>query len=57
VIRYKRRTLLLVLALGPPLLIGGYVGWRYIGDWREHQMLKQEMRKMWERKSGKKIDP
>lgn len=32
--RYKLRTLLIVVALGPPLLAGGYFGFM---RWREYQ--------------------
>jgi hypothetical protein len=30
--RYRLRTLLMVLALGPPLLAGAWWGWR---EWRQ----------------------
>ena len=36
--RFRLRTLLMVLALGPPLLWGGYGAWgRYLA-WRERQL-------------------
>ena len=36
--RYRLRTLLIVLALGPPLLWGGYVAWGRYSAWREQQL-------------------
>ena len=36
--RYRLRTLIILLALGPPLLAGGYLG---LMRWQEHQRQRQ----------------
>jgi hypothetical protein len=35
--RYRLRTLLIVLALGPPVLAVGWWGWERYSGWRERQ--------------------
>jgi hypothetical protein len=36
--RYRLRTLLIALAILPPLLAGGWIwGWREFAEWKQHQ--------------------
>jgi hypothetical protein len=47
-LRYHLRTLLIVLALGPPLIAAGWWGW---GKWRDRQerlQVEREIMRMWE---------
>ena len=37
--QYRLRTLLIVLALGPPLIAGGWWGWSEYREWRERERL------------------
>ncbi len=41
--RYRLRTLLIVLALGPPLLAVGYWGWWRYCKWKENRELERGM--------------
>ncbi len=41
-LRYRLRTLLIVLALGPPVLAAGWWGWSEYQEWRERQ--RRELR-------------
>jgi hypothetical protein len=40
--RYKLRTLLIVLALGPVLIAAGWWGWGEYQDWREWRELERQ---------------
>jgi len=41
--RYRLRTLLILLALGPPLLAGGWCGWQEWNRYRLTQNLRKEL--------------
>jgi len=40
--RCKLRTLLIVLALGPPVLAGAWWSWGQYGEWRERRARERE---------------
>jgi hypothetical protein len=42
--QFRLRTLLIVLALGPPLLWGGFVCWGRYSAWRAEILLEHEFK-------------
>jgi hypothetical protein len=55
-LRYRLRTLLMVMALGPAVLAGGYLASLSYNDWREDQRFKQELRDRWEQRTGDSLE-
>ena len=44
--RYKLRTLLIVRALGPPIIWGGWSAWREYVDYRQRQRIRAALEAM-----------